>query len=477
MSKDNPRQPNTKIIATLGPSSDTETTIAEMSDAGANVYRMNFSHGSHEQHTDVYAAIRKIESLRGTSIAVLADLQGPKLRIGVVPEGERTLKIGDSICFVSHQKNELPKAVPLPHPEVFETIQCGHLVLIDDGRIRLRVTSSSAGIFTAEVLNAAILRDRKGVNFPDTQLNVEPITEKDLRDLHLALKLGVDWLAMSFVQRAKDIRDLRTLSGGQVKIVAKIEKPVAVDNIDSILEEADAIMVARGDLGVECSWNTLPAIQRKLVSKARKAGKPVIVATQMLESMIGAPLPTRAETSDVANAVMQKTDAVMLSAETAAGEYPVESVEAMASIVLATEEALQEQPTKIEAHSIDAPDDSSSIANAASILARLRNACCVTTYTETGATAIRVSRTRGEVPILAVCPSQEVARPLNLVWGVTPVVSTSINEFTSAREGHIPSRLGDSPLIQADKPVVVTSGSRHGQTGGTDSLKIAYLGE
>lgn len=234
-------------------------------------------------------------------------------------------------------------------------------------------------------------------------------------------------------------------------------------------------MVTRGDLGVECNWHELPAIQSALVAKARAVGKPVIVATQMLESMITAPLPTRAETSDVANAVTQRADAVMLSAESAASEFPVEAVEALCAIALATETAANADHTKIDMALIDAPDDSGSIASAAGVLAQLRNACCIATYTETGATALRVSKTRSQVPILAVCPSVKIARPLNLVWGVTPVINTNIEEFNSSRDGHIPPQLATSHLVQTDQPVIVTSGSTHGQAGGTDSLKIAYL--
>lgn len=268
---------------------------------------------------------------------------------------------------------------------------------------------------------------------------------------------------------------MRDLIGLKAKIVAKIEKPVAVENIESILNETDAIMVARGDLGVECAWHELPAIQSDLVAKARTVGKPVIVATQMLESMISAPIPTRAETSDVANAVTQRADAVMLSAESAAGEYPVEAVAAMASIAEATEHASNINKRAINIGHIDAPNDSSSIASAAGVLAELRNACCITTYTETGATAIRVSKSRHSIPILAVCPSEIIARPLSLVWGVTAVVSTSLEEFTSSREGRIPPKLAPHSMIQPDRPVIVTSGSSHGQTGGSDSIKIAYL--
>lgn len=473
MSRNNIHPRQTKIVATLGPASNTPAKIKALAQSGANVFRMNFSHGSHDDHAAVHAAIREVEADLGQSIAILADLQGPKLRIGKVKDSAIDLVIGDVLTFSVDET--IAGNIALPHPEVFETVAPGHLVLIDDGRIRLKVVEVGNKEFSAEVLNKATLRDRKGVNFPDTTLNVDAITDKDRRDLRFALELGVDWIAMSFVQTAQDIERLRGLVGNQAKIIAKIEKPVAVTNIDAILEKTDAIMVARGDLGVECDWFELPAIQASLVAKARAAGKPVVVATQMLESMITAPLPTRAETSDVSNAVVQQADAVMLSAESAAGEYPVEAVSAMAAIASATEAAARSDRPSMETSFIEAPDDSSSIASAAGVLAQLRNACCIATYTETGATALRVSKTRSDVPIVAVCPSQSIARPLSLVWGVTPVINTNAQEFTASRDGRIPPKLAPDTLIRPNRPVVVTSGSTHGQAGGTDSLKIAYL--
>ncbi len=463
----------TKIIATLGPASNTEEKIEQLARAGADVFRMNFSHGTHEEHAAVHRAIRKVEAKLGTSIAILADLQGPKLRIGVVPTGRHSIAAGDSITFGLTVDSD--HSVPFPHPEIYQTLDVGHIVLIDDGRIRLRVTEANQTEFKAKALTPAVLNDRKGMNFPDTDLKVDAITEKDRNDLNFALGLGVDWIAMSFVQRAKDVAKLRDLTGASAKIMAKIEKPIAVEQIDDILDASDAVMVARGDLGVECDWHELPAIQSSLVTKARAKGKPVVVATQMLESMITSPLPTRAETSDVANAVTQGADAVMLSAESAAGDYPIEAVGSMVAIAAATERALRSNGRSIDMSLLDTPDVSRSIASAASVLAQLRDACCIATYTETGATALRVAHTRSGIPVLAVCPSEDIARPLNLVWGVTPVVNNDKAEFTSSREGHIPPRLAPKNLIQEGRAVVVTSGSKHGESGGTDSLKIAYL--
>lgn len=464
----------TKIVATISPASNTRALIADLMDAGVNVFRLNFSHGAHEDHAEVHRIIRKLEEERDTFVAILADLQGPKIRIGKLVGGERELAPGDTQVFVAGE-NATGSEIPFPHPEIFKTVKQGDTILVDDGRIRLEVSEAEASSFEAIVKNKAILRDRKGVNLPDTPLEVDAVTKKDRADLDFTLGLGVDWVAMSFVQRAEDVHQLKQLVGDKAKIVAKIEKPLALENIDEILGVTDAIMVARGDLGVECDWYSLPGIQASLVVKCRMVGKPVIVATQMLESMITSPVPTRAETSDVANAVSQMADAVMLSAESAAGEYPIAAVKAMARIIEATETMAAPERGASGGISLEAETDSGSIASAASLIAKLRNACSILTYTETGATALRVSKSRCDVPILAVCPTQAVARQLALAWGVTPVVSDNYDEFASSRAGRVPSSLSQAPFIQSDRPVVVTSGSQHGQTGGTDSIKIAYL--
>lgn len=464
----------TKIVATIGPASSTREVIADLMDAGVNVFRLNFSHGAHEDHAKVHAIIRDLEARRNTFVAILADLQGPKIRIGKLPEGERSLSPGDKQRFVASETDSADE-VPFPHPEIFRTVKPGDSILVDDGRIRFEVIQADETSFEAVVKNKAVLRDRKGVNLPDTPLDVDAVTQKDRADLAFALDLGVDWIAMSFVQRADDIRSLKTLVQDRAKIVAKIEKPLALKNIDEILTVTDAIMVARGDLGVECDWYSLPGIQASLVAKCRVHGTPVIVATQMLESMITSPVPTRAETSDVANTVGEMADAVMLSAESAAGEYPVLSVRAMSRIIEATEAMSGPQRRDTTQLALEAETDSGSIASAAALIAKLRNACSILTYSETGATALRVSKSRCDVPILAVCTSQTVARQLALAWGVTSVVSDNYEEFASSRAGRIPLSLSQAPFIQSDRPVIVTSGSQLGQTGGTDSIKIAYL--
>lgn len=473
MNEFGPRPRQTKIVATLGPASNSMTMIRRLADTGANVFRMNFSHGTREAHAAVHAAIRKVEADTGHPIAILADLQGPKLRVGKVAGGARDIKAGEHLCFCVDGK--IPDSVPLPHANIYVTISVDDLILIDDGRIRFRVTGVERTSFTATALGDASLQDHKGVNFPDTVLEIEAITQKDHDDLKFALGLGVDWVAISFVQRAEDIISLRKFIGHQTRIISKIEKPIAVENIDAILAQSDAIMVARGDLGVECNWHELPAIQATLVAKARHAGVPAVVATQMLESMISAPLPTRAEASDVANAVAQGADAVMPSAESAAGDFPQQAVSAMASIAAATEAAARKTGHKINADLTYARDDSDSIASAAGVLAELRDACCIATYKETGATALRVAKTRCDVPILAVSPTPSVARALVLVWGVTSVVNTDPHEFAAARAGQIPPQLAPDQLIQPDRPVIVTSGSTQGQSGSADTLKIAYL--
>lgn len=464
----------TKIAATVGPASNSRATLLSLIRAGVNVFRLNFSHGTHDDHAQVFQTIRELEQENDIFVCVLADLQGPKIRIGTISGGSRTVTSGEEIQFVSAVSQD-PSDIHIPHPEIFETIKNDDLILIDDGRIRFRVTARGDGRFKAKALNDSTLRDRKGVNFPDTHLNVDAMTPKDHEDLRFALGLGVDWIALSFVQTADDVGKVKGEVAGRARIVAKIEKPLALKNIDSIIAATDAIMVARGDLGVECDWFAVPGIQTSLVAKCREAGKPVIVATQMMESMITEPIPTRAETSDVSNAVAQRADAVMLSAESAAGKYPVEAVQAMARIIEASETALRLGSLDQQFPMIEAKTDSGSIASAATLIASLRNACAILTYTETGATALRVSKSRCQVPILAVCPNESIARELNLGWGITPIVSNNLDAFSSSRDGQIPDSLASAPFIVSDRPVVVTSGSQHGKPGGTDSIKIAYL--
>ncbi|PKO52433.1 MAG: pyruvate kinase, partial [Betaproteobacteria bacterium HGW-Betaproteobacteria-21] len=328
---------NTKIVATLGPASSDTATIRALHLAGADVFRLNFSHGSHEDHAARAAQIREIAAETGRPIGILADLQGPKLRIGTFADGAVTLRRGDTIRFDADPAPGNQTRVCLPHPEIIAASKAGDELLLDDGRVRLQVTVAHADALELVALNDSTLSNRKGVNVPSATLDLSPLTKKDLIDLDFALSLGVDWVALSFVQRASDVAQAQELIAGRAALMAKIEKPSAITDIEGILALADGIMVARGDLGVEMPAEEVPGLQKKLVRLARAAGKPVVVATQMLESMVSAPAPTRAEASDVATAVFDGADAVMLSAESASGQYPLEAVEMMSRIICRTE--------------------------------------------------------------------------------------------------------------------------------------------
>lgn len=465
----------TKIVATLGPASNTHEVIRALALAGANVFRMNFSHGTHSDHEKVHQIIRSVEHELSRPIAILADLQGPKLRVATFEDGAATLIKGQSFTFCLSEIQGTSCTVTLPHPEIFKSLQSGDYLLVDDGKIRLRAVSVTQDEICAEVVLGGAIRDRKGVNLPDRALDIPALTIKDRNDLSFALDLGVDWVALSFVQKAADIDEVRAIIGTRAKIVAKIEKPVALKSFPTILQSTDAVMVARGDLGVECDWNDVPTIQKNIVEQCRAAGKPVIVATQMLESMISSPVPTRAEVSDVANAIFEGADAVMLSAESAAGEYPLEAVAAMASIAASAEQAQLYWRHLNDSTLLDTADDSTSIASAACLIAHMRRAYCIVTYTESGATALRVAKSRPDVAALAICPSWETARSLALVWGISPTVSRNRAEFEQFREGEIPESLSKLGNIPPDRPIVVTSGSSLGVPGGTDSIKIAYI--
>ncbi len=331
------RQRHAKIVATVGPSSAAPETLRALFLAGADVFRLNFSHGTHQDHAKVHAAIRSLEREVGRPIGILQDLQGPKIRIGTL-EGERfDLTPGETVRFVPGGTNGTRDAIPLPHPEIFEAIVPGQDLLIDDGRLRLTVTQCTDDFIEARVVLGGVLSNRKGVNLPDTKLALSPLTAKDRADLAFGLELGMDWVALSFVQRAADVLEARALIGDRAGVVSKIEKPAALDDIDDIVRLSDAVMVARGDLGVEIPHEEVPGRQKELVRACRLASKPVIIATQMLDSMIDAPTPTRAEASDVATAIYDGADAVMLSAESASGKYPVEAVSMMQRIIATTE--------------------------------------------------------------------------------------------------------------------------------------------
>lgn len=464
-----------KIVATLGPASDEKETIRALFDAGADVFRLNFSHGSHDDHRRRLDLIRQVEQESGRPIAVLLDLQGPKLRIGTFASGPVQLQEGQPFRLDLDAKTPGTSArVALPHPEIFAALQVGTELLLDDGRVRLRVDAFGADFAETVVVNGSVLSDRKGVNVPGVVLPLSALTEKDHADLAFGLKLGVDWVALSFVQRPEDIVEVRGLVGGRAGIVAKLEKPAAITSLEAIVAETDAVMVARGDLGVEMPAEQVPAIQKRIIQACRRAGKPVIVATQMLESMVAAPVPTRAEASDVATAIYEGADAVMLSAESASGRHPVEAVRMMASIIRHTEA----DPYYREA--VDASRSSTRSGAADAIGSAIRDitgqlqAVATVAYTSSGYSALRMARERPQAPVIGMTPRLSTARHLALVWGVHAVLCHEVADVpemsdlacrTAAREG----------FGAAGQTIVISAGMPFGTAGTTNLLRIAQI--
>lgn len=466
----------TKIVATLGPASSDEAMLRKLVAAGVNVFRLNFSHGSHEDQRARYELVREIEDEMGCPIGVLMDLQGPKLRIGTFAEGRITLKKGDHFNLYLERRVGGQDGVTLPHKEIFDVLAVGHELLVDDGKVRLKVTEIRSGEATTEVLVGGVISDRKGVNVPDTQLPISALTEKDRADLMFGLELGVDWVGLSFVQRPEDIEEAKALVAGRAGVLAKLEKPSALDHLQRIIEVSDAVMVARGDLGVELPPERVPSIQKRIVETARALGRPVIVATQMLESMINSPVPTRAEASDVATAIYDGADAVMLSAETAAGSYPVEAVEVMARIIAATENDVRYHHALRSLPRLDEVTDADAIASAASDIATARKCKAVVTFSSTGSTSLRAARSRGEVPILGLTPSHHVARKLALVWGVYPVQTRDVTSLSEMVGKAVRMVLRKGVANVGDR-IVVTAGVPFGQPGSTNVIRLVAVSD
>ncbi|MFP6698240.1 MAG: pyruvate kinase [Alphaproteobacteria bacterium] len=468
------RNRSTKIIATLGPASSDPKMIAALHVAGVDLFRLNFSHGEHGDHQSRLSAIREVEQMAGTPIGVIADLQGPKIRIGTITGGAVELLPGASFRLDLTDRPGDRNRAPLPHPEVFAALESGMDLLIDDGKIRLTVLEAGADFAGCEVVTGGRLSDRKGVNLPQALLPMGAMTTKDQADLRFALDAGVDWVALSFVQRPEDIAETRRLIAGRAAIMAKIEKPAAMQQIDEIIELSDAIMVARGDLGVELPVEEVPALQKDLVRRARRAGKPVVVATQMLESMIAAPVPTRAEVSDVATAVYDGADAVMLSGETAAGAHPLAAVEVMDRVATKVEgdpgyrNIMDSEHADPEATSADA------ITAAARQVAGTISASAIVTYTTSGSTALRAARERPPVPILVLTPSLVTARRLAVAWGLSCVHSADASGFTDMVDRACQAAADRGIALSGDR-LVITAGVPFGTPGATNSLRIAWV--
>jgi len=471
---DTRRQRSVKIVATLGPSSSTPEQIRALFEAGVDVFRLNFSHGTHKDHRARFAAIRRIEGATGRPIGILADLQGPKLRLGTFAEGSIELATGAPFHLDLDRQAGDSRRAPLPHPEIFEALQPGTELLLDDGKVRLEVESCGSSFADTRCLVGGTLSDRKGVNVPNAVLPVSAITEKDRADLSFALEHGADWIAFSFVQRPDDVAEGRKLVSGRAGVMVKLEKPSAIRHLHEIIEFADGLMVARGDLGVEMPPEDVPSVQKQVVHACRAAGKPVIVATQMLESMVTAPTPTRAEASDVATAVYEGADAVMLSAETAAGRYPIESVAMMNRIA----SRVQEDPlyysmlesTRIE-HEHTASD---AISAAACQVAHLVDAAAIVSYTTSGATALRAARERPEAPILVLTSNLATARRLAVLWGAHCVHTSDVKSFSDMVQKAV--RIAHREKIaDIGQRVVITAGVPFGTPGATNILRIAWI--
>lgn len=466
------RNRNVKIVATLGPASSDRETIKALHEAGADVFRLNMSHGSHEDVARRHAIIREVEHEIGRPIGILADLQGPKLRVGTFANGPVMLEEGAPFRLDLDETPGDAARVRLPHPEIFRALEPGSALLVNDGKIRLKVLACDETHAACEVIVGGEISDRKGVNVPDVVLPVAALSEKDRADLEFVCELGVDWLGLSFVQRAADVEEAVTLAKGRASVLAKIEKPAALKDLDQIIDVSDGIMVARGDLGVELPVSTVPPLQKRIVRRCRAAGKPVIVATQMLESMIESPVPTRAEVSDVAQAIYEGADAVMLSAESAAGSYPVEAVTMMNAVALAVEA----DPTWREIISRSRTASGDAVATAITAAARevaettdVKAICC---FTHSGTTALLMARERPFVPILALTPFRGTARRLALVWGLHCAVTEEVERFKLAVVSAARVALRDGFATEQDF-IVVTAGVPFNTPGTTNILRVA----
>ncbi len=442
--------------------------------AGVDTFRLNFSHGTHQDHAKVHAAIRALELKVARPIGILQDLQGPKIRVGTIRDGKITTVAGEHVRFVLSGSEGDKMAVPLPHPEIFDAVAPGDDLLIDDGRIRVRVTGLGPEFIDAKVITGGIISNRKGVNVPTAVLNLSPLTAKDRADLAFGLELGVDWVALSFVQKASDVIEARGLIRDRAGVMAKIEKPAALEQIDDIVRLSDAVMVARGDLGVEIPPEDVPGRQKELIRCCRLVGKPVIVATQMLDSMVAAPTPTRAEASDVATAIYDGADAVMLSAESASGQYPREAVAMMSRIIESTERH------KMYRSLIDASQPGEeetaphAVAAAAADLAVAIDASAIVAFTSSGTTAARIARKRPKVSILAVTPDPRVSRQLCLLWGAHSVLSKDVNSYEEMVDRATRTARTEEFAKRTDF-IVVVAGIPFGEAGTTNNLRVVQM--
>ncbi|WP_028694462.1 pyruvate kinase [Pseudomonas cremoricolorata] len=463
-----------KILATLGPATASLDDVRQLAEAGVNLFRLNFSHGEHADHALRYGWIRQVEQQLNCPLGILMDLQGPKLRVGRFEAGKVELRRGQALRLDLDPTPGDAQRVNLPHPEIIAALRPGMHLLLDDGKLRLRVTATHAEAIDTEVVDGGELSDRKGVNVPEAVLALSPLTEKDRRDLAFGLELGVDWVALSFVQRPQDILEARELIGERAYLMAKIEKPSAVEHLPAIAEQADAIMVARGDLGVEVPAESVPQIQKRIIATCRQLGKPVVVATQMLESMRFASTPTRAEVTDVANAVAEGADTLMLSAETASGDYPLEAVQMMSKIIRQVENGPDYQAQL----DVGRPKAEATVSDAISCAIRrisgILPVAVLVNYSESGASTLRAARERPRAPILNLTPNLITARRLSVVWGVRSVVNDRLHQVDEICSTALEIAQAQG-MAQRGDTVLITAGVPFGKPGTTNTLRVETL--
>jgi len=470
------RNRKVKILATLGPASSSPEMIEKLFMAGVDVFRINMSHTSHQLLATLYGHIRHVEAKVGRPIGVLCDLQGPKIRIGTFADKEVRIAAGDTFAFDADKTPGDVKRVYLPHPEIFAAAKTGDSLLLNDGRLRVEITDAQPDKLTTKVIFGGVLSDRKGVNLPDTVIPIPALTEKDRSDLEAAANVGADWIALSFVQRPEDVAEARKLVAGRAWVMAKIEKPSALTCLEQIMTYADGIMVARGDLGVELPIESVPARQKQITRAARRFGRPVVVATQMLESMVEEPVPTRAEVSDVATAVYEGADAVMLSAESATGKWPEKAVQTMDRVAQNVERDIHYTNIIHAQRTEPEPTVADAISAAARTIAETLKVPAIVCYTGSGPTGLRIARERPSNPVLALTPIPATARRLALAWGIHCVLvpdAQSIEEMFS-RAGEIACREG---FAKAGDRILISAGIPIGTPGTTNLLRVATVGK
>lgn len=468
------RNRRVKIVATLGPASSPPEMLGRLFDAGVDVFRINMSHTSHEAAKVLHTTIRNAEAQFRRPIGILADLQGPKFRLGQFADGKAMVESGSIFTFDREETPGSSSRVFLPHPQIFEAVEPGHVLLLDDGKLRMRVEDATPNRIRTTVITGGALASRKGIATPDSILPITALTEKDEADLDCALRLGVDWIALSFVQRGEDVRETKKRIDGRAALMAKIEKPSAIKDLANIVEASDGLMVARGDLGVEMPVERVPGLQKEITRQARAAGKPVVVATQMLESMITSPVPTRAEVSDVATAVFDGADAIMLSAESAVGEYPVETVQVMNRIVIEAEKDPGYNELVHATHTERLATGADAIAAAAHTIANTVKLSAIICYTATGSTALRVARERPGLPVIGLTPVLATGRRLAAVWGMHPVLTTDPENLSDmVRKA---CRIAfEEGFAGANEGVLIIAGVPLASPGTTNMLRIAFL--